>query len=1038
MEIFGLLAIFLLLSPIFILGKIGNSENRLTRKIEDSISEESLKRKIEECLRESEKRLEQRIDKSMNEIMQRISETVPLRPLISEVTQPEPEILKEPSISVAPVEPVIEKAPFLSIDPAEPEMEKDLYMSIHSPEPEEESIVIAAHVGTDPTKTVHRVDSAAPDNIPKYVIKLESVYKGFSLESQLDEIPKKTAVQEEPRAEWQPLAKEQSEPGIISVTMQKFLSWLLTEGHIWVSVGVLLFFVGFGLLFNYAIQTGLLTLEMRLAAATLTGIVMTLFGFLLRERRRTYALILQGGGMGVLYLAVLGAAKLIPNAGIPVLSPELAIIAMLVLSVFTVLLALLQNFQPLAIFALLGGFSAPLLIRASSIDQTTLFPIFMLLNLEILVISFIKDWRILNRMGFLITVATGVFFGYRNWTPELFSSTEQFLLTFLAVYTILSVNAGRGRFHADKTDRGPDLILALCVPFCFYFLQMKAVSHYKYGMAITCLALGLWYLVFGALLRRNGSELNADSIPQKNRRLLSQIYMLLCILFSNLVIPHIFDNNVSSAIWAVEAAFLIAIACRNGDYKMLIGGTLLHVGAMWLYSKELVHLDLNAASKLSPILISGIMFAASFWVSGFWASRFRPSTGYTLNEKWSDTIPDGAWVRGILSWTFTVIGTLSWYWTMHDQIPRLELAWLAPFSVACFTALAGSFLSLRFKWNAAKFPLALTVVSSFAWEIISIAGMFNLWSIPRYILSFFFGAIQLPGLDAWNSDSIKELVNAASYIIGVGGSLYFMRRTAATFLSKAALFASIFSGLALSARAAHYLGFLLKFAPVWSPLFSALPFLALLIYLLRAFSKNDITGDFKYPLMFSSSLFLIFEARDFFISFTREGAKALNVFVPVLNPLELYQVAILASLVLWIKIFVSDSRPFKKWAKPVQWATGALFFIWFNQLAARGTWWYWGNTPYDLWRVFFTSQCQAVVAIMWGVLGLWAILYGQKKRSRIFWFLGAGFLAADIVKLLLFDLRATATLTRIIAFLALGGLFMLIGWAAPLPPKEEE
>jgi uncharacterized membrane protein len=174
------------------------------------------------------------------------------------------------------------------------------------------------------------------------------------------------------------------------------------------------------------------------------------------------------------------------------------------------------------------------------------------------------------------------------------------------------------------------------------------------------------------------------------------------------------------------------------------------------------------------------------------------------------------------------------------------------------------------------------------------------------------------------------------------------------------------------------------------------------------------------------------------MSFYSAGAKTLGVFIPILNPLELRQVVFLASLILWFNIFATEIRLFDKWDKPSQWGVGALFFLWINQAAARMVFWYWSMPSYDPWRVFFTPQCQAVVAIMWGILGLWAILYGQKIRSRVVWSAGAGLLAVDMLKLLLVDLRGAATLTRVVAFLVLGGLFMLIGWLAPLPPKEED
>ena len=107
-------------------------------------------------------------------------------------------------------------------------------------------------------------------------------------------------------------------------------------------------------------------------------------------------------------------------------------------------------------------------------------------------------------------------------------------------------------------------------------------------------------------------------------------------------------------------------------------------------------------------------------------------------------------------------------------------------------------------------------------------------------------------------------------------------------------------------------------------------------------------------------------------------------------------------------------------------------------MAARGTWWYTSAIYYDIWSVLRTPHCQGVIAILWGVLGLAGILRGQKLRDRLLWRMGAGLLAVDLFKLLLIDLNRAATLTRILAFLVLGGLFLLIGWAAPLPPKEEK
>jgi uncharacterized membrane protein len=74
---------------------------------------------------------------------------------------------------------------------------------------------------------------------------------------------------------------------------------------------------------------------------------------------------------------------------------------------------------------------------------------------------------------------------------------------------------------------------------------------------------------------------------------------------------------------------------------------------------------------------------------------------------------------------------------------------------------------------------------------------------------------------------------------------------------------------------------------------------------------------------------------------------------------------------------------------------------------------------------------------MWGIAALSLIYCGKRLADRYPWFLGAGLLAADIAKLLLFDLRNSATIIRIVAFRALGGFFLFVGWTAPLPPLKK-
>ncbi|MDR2527903.1 MAG: DUF2339 domain-containing protein [Synergistaceae bacterium] len=787
-------------------------------------------------------------------------------------------------------------------------------------------------------------------------------------------------------------------PGVLELALRRFLSWMLAEGNVWVCAGALLFFVGFGLLFRYALQLDLLTLEMRLAAAALTGIAMVWFGFHIRERRRVYALILQGGGMGVLYLVVLGAARLNASGGLPILSPAFSAAAMLVLSVFTVLLAWLQDYEPLALFAVMGGFAAPILVSVSSRNYVALFSIYTLLNFEVLALTFKRNWRLLNRAAFIITIAVGTAWGFRDWRPELFASVEPFLVIFLVTYTLVAAARGDG-------TRSPDIFLALGAPSGFFLLQMKAAEHLRYGMALTCLGLGLWHLLLGAW-------------PRRPSRALSRLHMALSILFSNLVIPYTFDNTISSAAWAAEGAFLVGAASRWGSHKALLAGLALHAGALYLYGPEISRLDLSAAARLSPLFISGVLFAASCWLSGFWVSRFRLSYKPSL-KGWEGTLKEnvGKW-GSFLSWSFTILGSLWWWYTIYDQISRLDVNWLFP--AACLTALAGSWLSVKLDWKAARFLLLCPIASVLAWTPIGWSQLLGV-TMPFFRNSF----LQTIGENAW--------VNSVAYVVSIGGSLWLLRGTA-TFFSPVTLFIATWSGLPLIEGAARQMG--LRFGHEWGPLFSLLPFFGLLLLLRRFSEKEEVFRRHRTPLTCATGMELLFLTWSFVRSFSSAGSAVQELFIPLLNPLELWQALILFSLAVWRQIFAVKGQP--AWPKWTRQGSALLLFVWLNQVTARGVWWHLlDRRHYDMWEVAFTSEYQAVIAIVWGVLGLWAVLWGQKFRSRTLWFSGSGLLSIDVAKLLLVDLQGAATLTRILAFLVLGGLFLLIGWVAPLPPKED-
>lgn len=948
------LAIFwLILAPFLILEKIGDGTERLSRRI--TALEKAL-----DAMRQSS--IPQEASKEQPSVTP-LSEVQPSADLLSEeLPLPEAPPSVETPVEEVPIDLGLPKAPEVSLEASEPS--EPLRETPGEPAVEELPVAAAA--------ALHSNGFNGPNDARDG-------------------------------------ASSSRQAGPVAVAWSRLLTWLIAEGNIWVCTGVLLFLVGFGLLFSYAVHLGLLTLEMRLAGAAVTGLLMVAFGFRMRLRRRAYALVLQGGGMGVLYLVVLAAAKLhSASTNVPILPEGPAVGAMIFLSVVTVVLALVQDYEPLALFAVLGGFAAPHLLQVGARSPVTLFSICTLLNFEILAIAFRRRWRLLNRMGFLLTAGIALFWGQRNWRPDLFSAVEPFLLIFLATYTLITLRFARRR--AEGEPPAADMPLTVLVPFVFFFLQSHAAGHLAYGTALTCLGLGVWYLIFGVWLRQRG---------ERYQPAVWRLFAALSILFSNLVLPYAFERVLSSAVWAAEGAFLVVAACRYGSLKALLGGILLQVGALYLYGPELVRVDLTVDSALSPIFASGVLFAAALWCSGFWITRFRlRGEDLPRGTRWERQVSE--FLRSnvdsvcvVLSWVLTGAGALWWWGTMGDQVPRVGLPWLSAFPVVCLTALAACWASLRLDWRAAQLLLFGPLIAGILWVFET--------------LPFVLGPVTLDFFGIGRSLTASAVV----YVATIGPSLRLLHQTKAGFRGIEIFhFASILVGLTLADMALGRWG--LRWGGDWAQLLSLLPLVALLLHVSRARERSAFAGSPK-SLAFATALPLLLQLPAFVDSFKWKGTAVGGLFVPLLNPLELWQATFILSCALWFRCsFGKDARP----SHPLRQGFFGFLFVWVNQVAARAAWWYSDEAFSSIWMALRTSHCQGIIAILWGVLGLAGILQGKRLRSRSLWRAGAGLLAADMVKLLIVDLSRSATLTRIFAFLVLGGLFLLIGWAAPLPPRE--
>jgi uncharacterized membrane protein len=75
-----------------------------------------------------------------------------------------------------------------------------------------------------------------------------------------------------------------------------------------------------------------------------------------------------------------------------------------------------------------------------------------------------------------------------------------------------------------------------------------------------------------------------------------------------------------------------------------------------------------------------------------------------------------------------------------------------------------------------------------------------------------------------------------------------------------------------------------------------------------------------------------------------------------------------------------------------------------------------------------------LVSLLWATMGAVLTVLARGKGSRPLWMGGAALLVAAAIKLILLDFGSLGDLANILAVIAAGGVFLLVGWLAPMPP----
>lgn len=398
-----------------------------------------------------------------------------------------------------------------------------------------------------------------------------------------------------------------TEPNQLTVALQSFFS----TGNLFAKIGSIILFFGVSFLLKIVADQGYFPLEARLIASAAIAMALIGLGWRIRSKNALYSVTLQGAGFGIFYLTVFASFRLwslIPSS--------LAIGFLVAATVIFSTLAVLQNASSLAILAVLGGFSAPILISTGSNNFVALFSYYALLNTGILFISRFKAWKHLNLVGFVCTYIVGAMWGAEYYKPEYFRSIEPFLIFHFLLYTIVALQFARPMALMQPKTM-VDTTLVFGVPIATFALQSKLVQDFEYGMAISAICFGGFYVMLAWFLYRKVKD---------EMRPLVESFLGSGICFTLLAVPFAVSNTWTSAVWSIQGALLFWVGIRQSRPLARYSGMLLQfLAAVAFYFRGLPNAEFEV--MFSPILWGSLMIAGSCFFIGFQIFRKKDSVG---------------------------------------------------------------------------------------------------------------------------------------------------------------------------------------------------------------------------------------------------------------------------------------------------------------------------------------------------------------------------------------------------------------------------
>lgn len=309
-------------------------------------------------------------------------------------------------------------------------------------------------------------------------------------------------------------------------------------------IGIFTLVLGIGYFVKYAIDKNWIGETARAGIGFGTGTIIILTGHFLRKNYKTFASIITGGGIAVLYFTTTIAFR-----EYHLFSQNIAFVITSAITAAAILLSYYYRSEILIIFSLIGGFTAPLMISTGENNYIFLFTYITLLNIGMLAVAFLQQWR---SVGWTAYIFTSIYLFY--WTanlPELLSITF-YLISYVIFYTFAL------HHYFRKNELAVPDILMLALVNCSSIIGLTYIFNELQYEPVIIFPL-IFALVNAFLLFRE--------YRKRNLGISFSVFAGITVSLITIAVALQFKAHLITSVWAIEATLLLYIWKKTG-YKI--------------------------------------------------------------------------------------------------------------------------------------------------------------------------------------------------------------------------------------------------------------------------------------------------------------------------------------------------------------------------------------------------------------------------------------------------------------------------------------